>query len=54
MESRIKVEVNILDKDRAENSMGNAIAELVIDKINKLPPDQRLEVYKGLLEKLKI
>lgn len=53
MGDKIKVVLNIEDEDVFKRKLKEALAELIIDKINALPSNQRMLVYNGLLEKLK-
>lgn len=46
----MEVVLNISDNKRAENLMGEAIAELIEKKINELPIKYRVEVCEEILQ----
>ncbi|MBS4537696.1 hypothetical protein GOQ27_04435 [Clostridium sp. D2Q-11] len=51
--NKIDVVLNIENDEKCKEVFAEALAELIIDRINALPSNQRMIVYKGLLEKLK-
>lgn len=53
MGKKIEVILNIENEEKSKESFAEALAELIINRINALPSSQRMLVYEGLLEELR-